>query len=71
MATKYSYDEPVIFDLDQLLVDINASAMTDKGIEYSRWDAEPIVENEGLGTFWTNVLSGGDETILDSIVAAS
>lgn len=52
-------------NLDGIHLDVVASAMTDKNIEYCRWD-EDIAE---LKVWWADSLSGGDKTILDTIVA--
>jgi len=54
-------------NLDGITDDVAASAMTDKNLEYCRWDQA----DEHLGVFWTGSLSGGDKTILDGIVAAN
>jgi hypothetical protein len=52
-------------NLNQVHVDIAGSAMTDKNIEYCRWD-----ETEAhVHVCMQSELSGGDKTILDGIVA--
>lgn len=69
MSTEYAYNKVSIVDLDQLLVDIAASAMTDKGVDYLRWDENPPQAGDGLCVFWTLPLSGADKTLLDALVS--
>jgi len=51
-------------NLDQIHLDVAASAMTDKTIEWCRWDEA----TEVLKVVFTNELIAGDKTILDAIV---
>ena len=74
MATTYTYTNittaPHLMTcdngncIDGIHYDIEQSAMTDKVIEYCRWD-EDI---ETLKVVFTTALSGADKTILDGIV---
>jgi hypothetical protein len=52
-------------NLDGITSDVAASAMTDKSLEYCRWDED----DEILQVIFTNDLSAGDKSILDTIVA--
>lgn len=51
-------------NLDQIHIDINDSSMTDKSIEWCRWDENIQI----LKIVFTNELSANDKNILDSIV---
>ena len=75
MSTKYTYTgkttEPTFRTYDVLHVldggihfDVDNSTMTDKTIEYCRWDAE----SADLNVYFTNALSTDDKTKLDTIV---
>jgi len=68
MTVEYIYNEPVMFDLDQLLLDIAASAMTDKAVDYARWDEDS--SGTELCVFWPSALSAEDEILLNAVVAA-
>jgi len=52
-------------DLDAITLAISVSAMTDKNLDYLRWD-ESIAT---LHVAWQDELSAGDKAILDQIVA--
>lgn len=52
-------------NLDSIHADIASSAMTDKVIEYCLWHKK----DECLHVVFTNTLSGGDKTLLDTIVS--
>lgn len=54
-------------NLDQIHLDVAASEMTDKAIEWCRWDEV----TEILKVVFTNELIAGDKTILDGIVVAN
>ena len=70
MATTYTYnDQTPEPNLTYIRIEILASAMADKTIELIECEADGA--NFDLVITFTNVLSGGDETILDAIVAAS
>lgn len=66
MSTTYEYAVTYCPSLSSLEGSIAASAMTDKSVEFSRWDEE----NGGgcLCVTFTNELDAGDKTILDGIV---
>ena len=65
MPTMYEYtDKTTEPDLDQIHTDVAASAMTDKVIEYCTWDDSTDI----LCVWFTNALSGGDKTALDTVV---
>jgi len=51
-------------NLDQIHLDVAASEMTDKTIEWCRWDELTDI----LKVVFTNTLIAGDKTILDAIV---
>jgi len=53
--------------LDQIHLDVAASEMTDKTIEWCRWDEL----TEILKVVFTNTLSAPDKTILYGIVVAN
>lgn len=62
----YEYSNKVTMpDLDQIHLDVATSEMTDKTIEWCRWDEL----TEILKIVFTNTLSAPDKTILDGIVA--
>lgn len=66
MSTTYEYAVAYSPDLSSLEGSVAASAMTDKSVEYSRWD-----EENGSGSLcvtFTTALDAGDKTILDGIV---
>jgi len=66
MSTIYDYSKPGTEspDLDQLRVDVLASAMSDKSIEGSEWN-----ESDGvLHVQFENALGPTDKAILDGIV---
>jgi len=64
----YEYtDKTSMPNLDQIHLDVAASEMTDKTIEWCRWDEA----TEILKTVFTNELIVGDKTILDGIVVAN
>ena len=61
----YEYtDKSTAPDLDQIHLDVVASEMTDKTIEWCRWDELTDI----LKIIFTNELIAGDKTILDAIV---
>lgn len=61
----YEYTNKITMpNLDQIHLDVAASAMTDKIIEWCRWDELTDV----LKVTFTNELIAGDKTILDGIV---
>ena len=60
----YNYTSIQAVDIHQIHIDVAASAMTDKTIEWCRWDED----NTTLQVEFTNVLSGADKTKLDTIV---
>jgi len=62
---EYQYtDKTISPNLDQIHLDIAASTMTDKSVNYCRWD-----ENDALlRIFFDNALSEDDKTALDTIV---
>jgi len=61
----YEYTDITIApDLDQIHLDVIASEMTDKTIEWCRWDELTDI----LKITFTNTLIAGDKTILDAIV---
>jgi len=64
----YHFSKPgqVSPDLTALKEAVLASAMTDKGIDFCRWDEEP---DGDLEVVFTNELGAGDKLILDGIVA--
>ncbi len=66
MSETYEYTVGYSPDLASLEGSVAASAMTDKSVEFSRWDEE----NGGgrLCVTFTNALDAGDKTILDGIV---
>ena len=51
-------------DLEQIKIDVLASDMTDKILEYSTWEKD----SEELKIIFTNTLDAGDKIILDEIV---
>jgi len=63
---EYDYTKTVEPDIEQLWVDIEASAMTNKSQEGATWDED----SELLKCLFTNDLDAADKTILDGIVAA-
>lgn len=69
MATTYTYTnkskEP---DLKQIHLDVAASLMSDKVIEWCRWDEGNDGLKETLQVVFTNELSDADKTKLDTIV---
>jgi len=61
----YEYTDKVNMpDLDQIHLDVASSVMTDKTIEWCRWDELTNI----LKVVFTNTLIAGDKTILDAIV---
>lgn len=61
----YEYTGKVTMpNLDQIHLDVAASEMTDKTIEWCRWDEATGI----LKIVFTNTLSAPDKTILDNIV---
>jgi len=65
MSTVYHYEnKPNSLVLTYIHDEVTASAMTDKSIEYCRWDED----GAHLCVTFTNELSAGDKTILDGIV---
>jgi len=61
----YEYtDKTSMPNLDQIHLDVAASEMADKTIEWCRWDELTDV----LKITFTNELITGDKTILDGIV---
>ena len=67
MATYTYTGKTTSPNLTQIHVDVAASAMTDKTIEYCDWNLPGEVNT--LKVYFTGTLSGGDETILDGIVS--
>jgi len=82
MSTIYDYDrpvEPVLFHKESnpdpppdyfesgIQPDVLASEMTNKTIEWCRWDED----TELLEISFTDALDAGDKTILDGIVASN
>ena len=66
MSTVYDYTGKTTNpDAVQIQTDVAASAMTDKTIEWVRWDADV---SEVCISF-TNALDGTDKTTLDTIVS--
>ena len=62
----YEYDDIADSpDTKQIHIDVGLSEMTDKNIEYCRWDED----TEILKVYWTDELSSGDKGLLDTIVA--
>ena len=62
---EYLYNNKLISpSLDQIHIDINDSLMTDKSIEWCRWDEGIQI----LKIVFTNELSTNNKSILDSIV---
>lgn len=62
---EYTYENKVTSpNLDQIHQEIANSAMSDKSIEWCRWDEA----SKNLKIVFTNSLSAGDKTILDDIV---
>ena len=66
MSVQYDYDKPGTHspDLDGIYADVMASAMTNKSLEYMRWDADTGI----LKVVFETALDAGDKTILDGIV---
>lgn len=63
---EYIYENKVNSpNLDQIHLDVASSDMTDKTIEWCRWD-EDI---QKLKIIFTNELSVEDKTLLDTIVS--
>ena len=61
----YEYtDKTNMPNLDQIHLDVASSAMTDKTIEWCRWDELTDI----LKVVFTTTLIAGDKTILDGIV---
>jgi len=64
----YEYtDKTSMPNLDQIHLDVASSEMTDKTIEWCRWDELTSL----LKVVFTNELIAGDKTILDGIVVAN
>lgn len=66
--TIYDYPKPDSNggpDLDAIEIDIAASAMTNKTVDFMRWDQD----GETLKIAFEVALSAGDKDILDAIVA--
>jgi len=62
---EYIYENKVTSpNLDQIHQDVTNSAMSDKSIEWCRWDEA----TQNLKVVFTNSLSAGDKDILDNIV---
>ena len=62
---QYQYeDKSTSPDLSQIHLDIAASEMTSKTIEFCRWDEE----TELLKVNFTGTLSGADESTLGTII---
>jgi hypothetical protein len=65
MSVNYEYvDKATSPDLTGIHDDVAASAMTDKNIEWCRWD-EDI---QKLIVVWQDSLSAEDKALLDTIV---
>lgn len=61
----YIYTEKsTVCDLNQIHLDVLASAMTDKGIEGCKWDED----TSELKVVFTAELSTEDKSILDTVV---
>jgi len=52
-------------NLDGIHSDVASSAMTDKAIEWCRWDKA----TENLKVVFTNSLSAEDKTLLDTVIS--
>ena len=63
--TTYHYSKATEPSLDKIHADVAASDMTDKSIQWCRWDEEEA----DLEVVFQNELSTGDKAILDGIVA--
>lgn len=61
---EYIYDKQVEPNLDNLQNDINLSSMTNKSIDYSRWDEKDSL----LKIYFLESLNEEDKPILDQIV---
>jgi len=65
MSVDYKYDnKPTPQNLDKIHAEVATSAMTDKKIEWCRWDEETAI----LQVVWTDALGAADKAILDGIV---
>lgn len=63
---EYTYNNKVTSpNLDNIHVDVNSSSMSEKSIEWCRWDESTSI----LKVKFTNTLSVDDKIILDTIVA--
>lgn len=63
---EYEYSNKAIDpDLPQIHIDVEASEMTNKDIDYCIWNED----DEILRVYWTGSLDANDKTELDTIVA--
>lgn len=60
----YYYDIIDVPDLDGLKAGIAASLMSNKDLNFLRWDSEPDI----LTVAWNSTLNTEDKLILDSLV---
>ena len=68
MSVTYEYpNKETTPNLSNIHVDIGTSAMTDKNIDFCRWDQD----TEILQVVWDDALDAGDKTILDAIVVTN
>ena len=67
MSDMYFYEKETMPDLDQLLIDVAASSMTDKAIDYARWDNANT--DKQMCVIWDNALSDADKALLDIIIS--
>ena len=64
--TIYEYqNKELSVNLTQIHLDVESSAMTDKTIEWCRWDESTTY----LCVIFTNELTSEDKAILDQIIA--
>ena len=66
MVINYEYENKITSpNLDDIHLDVSASDMVDKSIEYCRWDEKTQL----LKVIFTNELSSGDKNKLDIIIS--